>query len=198
MRRLPVFLASAVGSAAALLACGASRTPEPSFVAHPTSALVEVPYPPPPARVEVVPAQARKDAVWLDGEWVWQGRTWAWRTGRWVVPPSGAAYAPWTTVRSDGGILYAAEGRFRRRDGTEVEPTLVLTSGRARGGPVVTPEGDLLEGTSRASLPPPSGDGGNDLPPEWDAGIEPFVDASFEDAIPLPPLREPRRLDASP
>src|SRR5262249_19876160 len=97
----------------AIVACGHARLPRPPYVQQPTSALVEAPYPPPPARVEVVPDSPRDEAVWVDGEWTWHGRRWAWRRGRWVVTPSGGAFSPWTTVRNGDGTLYFAEGTWR-------------------------------------------------------------------------------------
>lgn len=198
MRRVLVFTTCALASAWALLACGSKRTPEPPFTGQPTSALVEVPYPPPPARVEILPPRPRADAVWIDGEWVWQGGTWAWRTGRWAVVPAGAAWAPWTTVRSEAGILYAAEGRFRRPDGTEVPAPLVLAVGKPRGGPVVTPEGEVLERTPGAGRDEGPDDAAIPPPPEWDAGFEP-LDAMFDDdVIPLPAPPDLRNVDAAP
>src|SRR5688572_24513088 len=38
-----------VASTAAMLACGSRRLPAPSYVGQPQDALVQVPYPPPPA-----------------------------------------------------------------------------------------------------------------------------------------------------
>lgn len=117
--------------AAMVFACGPSRLPAPPFVAQPTSALVEVPYPPPPARPEFVPDDPGvPGAVWIDGEWTWQGQRWSWKRGRWVVPPKGASYAPWTTVRNDDGVLYVAQGAFRDGRGAEIDEPDPIASGR--------------------------------------------------------------------
>src|SRR3954469_19970731 len=97
----------------AIVACGARALPHPEYVAHPQRALVEVPYPPPPARVEFVPARPADDAVWVDGEWVWRGRRYAWKPGRWVMAPSDAKFSPWTSVRDREGTLYLAKGTWR-------------------------------------------------------------------------------------
>ncbi len=94
-------------------ACGAPRMPTPKLAAHPTSALHEVPYPPPPARVESIPERPNDASVWVDGEWVWQGGRWSWRRGRWVVPAPDTAFAPWTHVRDARGILYVVEMRIQ-------------------------------------------------------------------------------------
>ncbi|HVJ94841.1 MAG TPA: hypothetical protein VM580_33890, partial [Labilithrix sp.] len=92
----------------------------PRYTSQPTTALRQVPYPPPPARVETVPPMPRPDALWVDGEWLWQARRWAWKQGRWVVPAPGARFAPWTTVRDAAGTLYFASGRWRDPWGQEL------------------------------------------------------------------------------
>ena len=44
---------------------------------------VDIGVPPPPPRVEVVPAP-RRDYVWAPGYWRWKGREHVWVSGRWV------------------------------------------------------------------------------------------------------------------
>src|SRR5689334_3320659 len=66
--------------ALALFGCSSSL-PHPTYTPQPQSALVEVAFPPPPARPEIVPDKPSDDAVWIDGEWAWRGRRWAWRSG---------------------------------------------------------------------------------------------------------------------
>lgn len=151
------------------------------MVQQPTSALVEVPYPPPPARVEIVPDPPADDAVWVDGEWVWQGGRWAWRAGRWVVVPPGVAFAPWTSVRSSNGTLHVAEGTFRDAKGTAVPEPATLARGRPRGGSVVNPEGEPVPQTSPAASAPL--DGGEPATPTGGA----FVDANLPPIPPPPP-----------
>lgn len=162
-RSVAAVLSGGIVVFAALFACGSCgspRTPMPPMTPHPTSALVEVPYPPPPARVETVPEPPKDDAVWVDGEWVWQGGRWAWRAGRWVVVPPGVAFAPWTTVRASNGVLYAAEGVFRDAKGNAIPEPAPLASGRPRGGAVVDPEGDTVPATPPAApTTPDSGPG---------------------------------------
>lgn len=199
-----------------LASCGAKRTPEPPMVQQPTSALVEVPYPPPPARVELLPAPPAEDAVWVDGEWVWQGGRWAWRRGRWVVVPPGVAFAPWTAVRSSNGTLHVAEGTFRDAQGNAIAEPETLARGRPRGGSMVNPEGEPVPQSAPAASSPidggesasPAGGAFVDvnLPPMpkapssfpdastslLDASMPPFRArdaASFEDAMPVRPLR---------
>lgn len=144
MRRLAVAFSGALALAAAALACGAKTVPTPAYVGQPPGALVEVPYPPPPARVEFVPEKPRDDAVWVDGEWIWQGRRYAWKPGRWVVPPPGASFAPWVTVRGAIGTLYLAEGTWRDSKGTEVPAPAILKVGTPSAGAVTNPEGEVI------------------------------------------------------
>lgn len=123
-------------------ACGASEPDLPTYATQPTSALAEVPYPPPPARVEIVPPSPRALAVWIDGEWTWQIRRWAWKPGRWVAAPEGGRFAPWTYVRDRMGTLYFAAGTWRNAAGAEIpEPAPLAVAGRA-SATVVTPDGD--------------------------------------------------------
>jgi hypothetical protein len=134
----------AVAAATTMLACGIKRIPTPSYVGQPQQALVQVPYPPPPARVEYVPDQPDDDAVWIDGEWVWQGRRYAWKPGRWVKPPPNASFAPWTAVRDTMGSLYVAEGSWRDGKGNEVAAPNPLKTGKPSPGAITDPEGDTL------------------------------------------------------
>jgi hypothetical protein len=91
-------------------ACGDATLPTPKLGSHSGDELIVVPYPPPPARVEIIPARpADKRSVWIDGEWVFQAQRWTWQAGRWVVPDPRAYYAPPTTVRlSDGTLVWFA------------------------------------------------------------------------------------------
>jgi hypothetical protein len=141
MRRL------GVGIVLGLVACGAGRLPKPTYVQQPTEALQQADYPPPPARSEVVPASPRSDAVWIDGEWTWQGNRYAWKTGRWVVPPTNAAYSPWTSVRGPMGTFYVAEGKWRDGKGVELADPPALSVAKVRAGSVVNSEGEEVERT---------------------------------------------------
>lgn len=142
-------------SAIPTMGCGSSLR-GPRLTEHATAALVPVPYPPPPARVEFIPASPSDRAVWIDGEWLWQGRRYAWKSGRWVEPPPGAAFAPWTFVRDEAGNAYVAEGRFRDAQGTMLPDPAPLAVGRATASAVVDPEGDVV--TTGPTLRPSAGD----------------------------------------
>ena len=174
MRRLGLTLALGVTIASAVLACGASRLPAPPYVGHPTEALQQVAFPPPPARVEYVPPAPKSDAAWIDGEWTWQGARWAWKRGRWVVPPASAAYSPWTSNRDRTGVFYVAEGRWRDKQLRELPDPVPLTVGRAGGGPVTNPEGEEVPASPNVPVdaPPSSGRGkaGDGRGPETPSG----------------------------
>src|SRR6266487_4670900 len=87
--------------------------PTPRTGPHPSdTSYIEVPYPPPAARVEIVPPKPREDAVWVDGEWDWAGNRWAWEAGGWIEPPKRAYFAPWVTYRQDNGRLLFAAGTW--------------------------------------------------------------------------------------
>ena len=131
-RRVRIFgCAAATAATLAAFACGPPHLPAPPLTGQPTSALVEVPYPPPPARVEQIPARPRQaDAVWIDGEWSWRTRRWTWKAGRWVMPPRQARFSPWTTVRNRMGTLFFAGGTWRDPAGVEIsEPEPLASSG---------------------------------------------------------------------
>lgn len=146
MHRKVLVVGTCLGIAVAVFACGSARMPAPSYVQHPTSALLPAAYPPPPARVEFVPEEPKAaGAVWIDGEWTWQGRRWSWKQGRWVLPPANASYAPWTMTRDTLGNVYVAEGRWRGPNGEELDDPKPLAVGRRSAGSVVDPEGEEVK-----------------------------------------------------
>jgi hypothetical protein len=115
-----------------LAACG-SRLPAPPTGPHPsnTTNYIDVPFPPPPAQVEVVPPPPRdRGAVWVDGEWAWQGKRWVWVAGGWVAPPSGAYFAPWLAYRLDNGRLLFAPGAWHTVNGQRLPNPVVLEVAR--------------------------------------------------------------------
>jgi hypothetical protein len=101
----------------ALAAACSDSLARPTYSPQPTSALAEVALPPPPARVEVVPARPSATASWIDGEWSWRRGRWAWMPGRWVEAPAGATFSPWVFVRAPGGTLWYAPGVWRDAKG---------------------------------------------------------------------------------
>ena len=124
--------------------CGSSL-PEPSRsepIPVRAENAVEVPYPPPPARVEFVPEQPRSGTVWVDGEWTWTGTRWAWTYGRWVAPPDSATFSPWKTARTPDGALLFVPGTWRNAAGKEIAEPEPLARGRARSERVPIPPGE--------------------------------------------------------
>lgn len=61
------------------------NTPPPSAASAPPAQIV-VASPPPPPRVETVVVAPGPGYVWVDGEWIWNGR-WVWVAGHWLAPP---------------------------------------------------------------------------------------------------------------
>jgi hypothetical protein len=102
---------------ALLLSC-AYRPPKPPTGGRvPVDEMIEVPYPPPPARVEIIPSQKDRREVWIDGQWDWTGNEWRWDDGSWVIPPSGAHFTPWITERQEDGRLLFARAAWRDERG---------------------------------------------------------------------------------
>jgi hypothetical protein len=139
----------------ALAACGASALPAPPYAKQPSTALVAVPFPPPPARVEAVPARPDKNAAWVDGEWAWRARRWLWLPGRWVVAPKAARYSPWTVTRAADGTVLVAPGAWRDARGEVIAPPPPLAVAAVSPGAVVDVEGDILQ--PGRTLAPPGG-----------------------------------------
>jgi len=138
---------------AVAIACGSSL-PTPETKAHPptTTRYVEVPYPPPAARAEIIPAKPREGAVWVDGEWSWQGKQWVWESGGWLMAPAKAYLAPWIAFRQANGKLVFAPGTWHRDDGQPLAKP-----------PFLAP--------AKSSLDEPNAPGsGGEGPPEADAG----------------------------
>jgi hypothetical protein len=67
---------------------------------------VRVPFPPPPAEIEVIPLRRRDECFWRDGFWQWSQTGWSWRPGAWELPPVGCTYTrPTTRWVKDAGTL---------------------------------------------------------------------------------------------
>jgi len=128
--------------ALALVTC-TSSIPHPVYVAQPTSALVEVERPPPPSRVEVVPARPNAASVWIDGEWTWRRGRWAWLPGRWVEAPLGVVFSPWVFVRAPDGTLWYAPGVWRDSNGAPREAPAALAIATVESGEVVDADGSI-------------------------------------------------------
>jgi hypothetical protein len=111
-------LAFAAPLAALLVGCGA-RIPVPPSGPHAGDEPTFVPYPPPAAKPEILPAPDpnAESAVWVDGEWEWKGTRWMWLSGRWETPYPGSYYAKPTVVRLPDGRLAWYRGTWHSNDG---------------------------------------------------------------------------------
>jgi hypothetical protein len=49
--------------------------------------VIEVPAPPPPERVEVIPARPSETVAWRPGYWRWEHDEWVWIAGHYVERP---------------------------------------------------------------------------------------------------------------
>lgn len=76
---------------------------------------LQVPYPPPAARVDVVldPPPSIISPVWVDGQWLWRGSRWIWEPGGWAQGDPERVYARSKLVRRSDGMLVWFEGKFR-------------------------------------------------------------------------------------
>lgn len=105
--RSSIALTAAALGVLLMVGCG-EPFPVPRTGPHLRGDPVVVPYPPPPAKVEVIddpPPELAGRVVWVDGSWLWTSRRWAWQPGGWQEPIPGAYYARPTTVRRGDGTL---------------------------------------------------------------------------------------------
>ncbi len=136
---------------AVTLACN-HGLPHPPYSAHTSEELVQVPFPPPPARVETVPQPPASGARWIEGEWSWRGRRWAWKQGYWAPPSADGTYSPWQMTRNEAGTIFFAPGTWRDAKGAPTPPPAPLAVGVARAADVVDPEGKTEPTGSNLSL----------------------------------------------
>lgn len=104
-----------------LLPACATTFPKPPTGRIPPDAMIEVPYPPPPAHVDTVPPQKNDSDVWIDGQWNWDGTEWKWAAGVWVTPPPDAYFTSWKTERRKDGQLLFARAAWRDRNGRPLD-----------------------------------------------------------------------------
>lgn len=123
IRSLPLRAFSIVAVlATALLApsCGGT-TPTVRLGARPknASAGVAVSFPPPPAKIEVIPLRRRDDCLWRDGYWEQRSGAWVWVKGAWLEESQDCSYAPPVTRFEStpaGKTLVYRKGEWFRRD----------------------------------------------------------------------------------
>jgi hypothetical protein len=140
----------------ALAACGSSL-PAPPKGTSPSSAFIDVPSPPPPAKLELVPDHPHERAVWIDGAWEWTGTRWRWKDGGWFAAPApGVVYSRWETRRPGGARLVFADATWRDPSGAEVQGPRLLASATISS---IT-EDDAGLGDAGSALDAGSNDGG--------------------------------------
>ena len=100
-----------------LMACNRSALPLPPTGPNGGKNPIIVPYPPPPARAEIIPQKAGERVVWIDGSWSWDRRRWIWQKGRWEVPPKGSYYATSKTVEMPDGTIGWLPGGWQKPGG---------------------------------------------------------------------------------
>ncbi len=122
-----------------MCACRASL-PQPAAAPQPDHAFVDVPYPPPAARVERIPGRPSSDALWIDGQWSWDGEQWAWEPGAWVAPAPESRFARWQLRLDADGRLKFAGPSWRDASGRETAPPRILAvaAGEKTGEPLPT------------------------------------------------------------
>lgn len=128
--------AALAGALALFPACspGLPRPPGGPVTAGET---IEVPYPPPAARVETIPARKATGQVWLDGQWEWDGKSWKWHDGAWTTPPPDAYFTPWATKRRADGQLLFTRAEWRDKAGRPLDAGV---DGQACAVKATTPE----------------------------------------------------------
>ena len=102
----------------------APAVPLPAHGPIASEELVEVPYPPPPVHVEIIPPKPKGNLVWVDGRWDWDGDAWRWVKGAWAAAPAGAHYTPWKTRRDADGRLMFSRAGWRDKAGHLVDSEL--------------------------------------------------------------------------
>lgn len=133
LNRISALLAPAVWLGVSVVGFGAgcgSSLSGPPLARHRPADFVEVPYPPPAALAETVPPRARREAVWIDGEWTYQGRIFVWQRGGWVIVPPGVSHAPWRVVYDRDGRLLLAPGIWYGARGRRIAPPEILVAAR--------------------------------------------------------------------
>ena len=110
---------------AGVLAACIPSIPTPPSGAHEGEVPIAVPFPPPPARVDLVqdPPPGFASPAWVDGQWLWLGRRWVWEPGRWVNLLPGTVYAgPRVYRRTDGQLVWFKGVLKREGETPPVEP----------------------------------------------------------------------------
>ncbi|MBV8036540.1 hypothetical protein [Roseateles sp.] len=118
---------------------------------------LEVPEPPPPLLVQVVPRRPFPDAVWIGGYWVWLDG-WVWARAMWSAPP--CLEARWVCPRyaaQDGQMRFRA-GYWGSADAAEPHRTglgrCVLPAPPGSSPGIVVPAPDATAPAVLTGIPP--------------------------------------------
>ena len=94
-------------------ACGASVRSAPRGPQPDNAAATLVQFPPPPAKVEILPEDPGEPCLWVDGHYNWVGRRWQWEAGGWFIVPEGCHLAEARLVWApEGSTLYYTPAGF--------------------------------------------------------------------------------------
>lgn len=137
--RVPKAVALPVG----LAACG-EGLPHPPYSPQATTALEPIDVPPPPGRVELIPARPPGADAWVDGEWIPSRGRWYWLLGRWVRTPPGATYSPWAIVRANDGTPLYAPGVWKDSRGLRISPPPALAFATTHANAVFDADGEMV------------------------------------------------------
>ncbi|HVP58610.1 MAG TPA: hypothetical protein VMU02_10970 [bacterium] len=66
---------------------------------------------PPAPRQEVIPPRPGPAAIWMDGQWAWNGHEYVWISGHWETRPRGTTWVPGHWARTRRGWVYV-DGRW--------------------------------------------------------------------------------------
>lgn len=160
----------------------ASSVPIPDRVQARTESYVAVPQPPPPPRPEHVPDKPRSGAVWVDGEWQWDGSRYTWNHGVWVLPPRGAKISTWTMRRREDGQLFFAPSVWYDAQGHVMPEPTPLAEGSVREIDASAPPSSTL--TTKIDAGPE--DAGSTLSAEGGPAVAPLDASAVMPEMPAP------------
>jgi hypothetical protein len=106
-----------MGFVAASVLTATACTVVPPQVAYtgPTVAVVAS-RPPPPPRVEIIPAAPGREYVWLPGYWHWERNDHRWVDGRWDRQRERERWVPHRWDHDDRGGQWHLHGGYWHRD----------------------------------------------------------------------------------
>lgn len=113
-----------------------------------------------------MPPKPHDDAVWVDGEWDWDGNRYRWVRGAWVVPPKGAKVSPWAVTRRDDGQLFYSPSTWTDANGRVIPQPPVLARGYVREPNDAGARANAVEATGDAGAVDAAAVAADATPPE--------------------------------